>query len=135
MNDHFAVINSYLALSAALEINPAAYATVFHPDIEQIEYPNLLTRTTQHRGFEDILSNIRAGREILHNPQFEQTKMHAGTDDCVVLETRWHATIMNDFGLLVRGGQVSAQFCMIFEFKDGLILRHRTYRCYDPIAE
>ncbi|RYU81025.1 nuclear transport factor 2 family protein [Hymenobacter persicinus] len=135
MDEHFAVVRSYLALSQALETSPAAYANVFHPQIEQIEYPNLLTKTTQRRTFEAILDNIRAGRELLKSPQFEDIQLVARTDGSVVLETHWHATIMKDFSPMRSGGELAAHFCMIFEFEDGLIIRHRTYRCYELFSE
>jgi ketosteroid isomerase-like protein len=135
MNEHLAVVKAYLALSEALETDPAAYAAVFHPEVEQIEYPNLLTKTTQHRSLEAILDNVRAGRELLQAPQFEQTHLQLGADGNVILETAWHAIIMDDFGPMVRGGRLSAHFSMVFTFKDGLIFRQRTYRCYDPLTE
>jgi ketosteroid isomerase-like protein len=134
MPHHFSVVEAYLTLSQALEIDPAAYAPVLHPDVEQTEYPNLLTKTTQVRSFEAILDNVRAGRELLHEPKFTKTTMQAVTPEAVLLETYWHASVMNDFGLLQRGTRISAQMCMVFEFRDGLIFRQRTYRCYEPFA-
>jgi len=134
MNQHFAVVSAYLALSQALETDPAAYAAVFHPDIEQIEYPNLLTQTTQYRSFGGMLDNMRAGRELLRDAQFEHTTLQAGPDGSVVVETYWHATAMHDFNLLVSGSRVSAQMCMIFEFSGDLVYRLRTYRCYEPFT-
>ncbi|GAA4016406.1 hypothetical protein GCM10022408_32330 [Hymenobacter fastidiosus] len=135
MNDHFTVVKDYLALSQELEVNPAAYVGVLHPDVEQIEYPNLLTRITQHRSFEAILDNVRAGRELLQDARFEQTQLQPGAEGSVLVETYWHATVMDDFSPLVRGSRLAAHLCMVFDFKDDLIVRQRTYRCYEPLAE
>ncbi|GAA3938850.1 hypothetical protein [Hymenobacter algoricola] len=134
MNTHFTVVEAYLRLSQALEIDPAAYGPVLHPEVEQTEYPNLLTKTTQVRSFEAIIDNVRAGRELLLNPQFENTTLQSVTPDSVLLETYWHASVMGNFSLLQRGTRLAAQMSMIFEFKDNLIFRQRTYRCFELLA-
>lgn len=122
----------FLALSEALETDPAAYAQVLHPEVEQIEYPNLLNKTLQRRTFSEILDNIRAGRELLLDPHFELHHTHTGPDGRIVVEAHWHATLANDIGPLLRGQQLSAEFCMIFELRDGKIIQQRTYNCFEP---
>jgi ketosteroid isomerase-like protein len=134
MNEHVAVVQAYLALSEALETNLEAYLAVFHPTVVQTEYPNLLTKTTQHRSLEAILDNVRAGRELLRNPRFEHSTLQTGAEGSITLETYWQAECMNDFGPMVRGARISAQMCMIFEFQDGLIVRQRSYRCFEPLG-
>ncbi|UOQ73215.1 nuclear transport factor 2 family protein [Hymenobacter cellulosilyticus] len=121
-----------MKLSESLEIDPAAYATVLHPDVEQVEFPNMLNRTLQRRSFAEILENIRAGRELLVNPLFELQQMQQCPDGSVVIEAHWQATLANDIGPLVRGQQLAAQFCVVFELKDGLIIKQRNYSCFDP---
>ncbi|MCB2378563.1 nuclear transport factor 2 family protein [Hymenobacter sp. BT635] len=125
-------ITTFLSLSESLETDPAAYAQVLHPEVEQIEYPNLLHKEIQRRSFTDILDNLRAGRELLLNPHFELHRAHACGDGTMVVEAHWHATLANDIGPLVRGQVLAAQFCMIFELKDGKIIQQRTYNCFDP---
>jgi hypothetical protein len=135
MDAHLAVVESFLALSQALEINPDAYVGVFHPEGEQVEYPNMLTRSTQRRTLEEVLANVRAGRELLHGTKFEQTRLRACPDGTVVVETYWQAYATNDFNQMVRGGRIAAHICMVFEFRDNLIIRQSSYRCYEPFAD
>ncbi|WP_167856879.1 nuclear transport factor 2 family protein [Hymenobacter aquaticus] len=125
-------VTTFLSLSESLETNPEAYAQVLHPEVEQIEYPNLLNKTIQRRSFEEILDNIRAGRELLLNPHFELQQAHASASGEVIVEARWHATLANDIGPLVRGQLLAAQFCMVFELRDDKIIQQRTYNCFDP---
>jgi ketosteroid isomerase-like protein len=131
MSESLHIITTFLSLSESLEIDPAAYAQVLHPDVEQIEYPNLLNRDIQRRSFADILDNIRAGRELLIDPHFELQRAHSCPDGSIVVEAHWRATLTNDIGPLLRGQQLSAQFCMIFELKDDRIVQQRTYNCFD----
>ncbi|MCB2406455.1 nuclear transport factor 2 family protein [Hymenobacter lucidus] len=132
MSEQLQIITTFLSLSESLETGAEAYAQVLHQDVEQIEYPNLLNRTVQRRSFMEILDNIRAGRELLVNPHFEMHRAHSCPDGTIVVEAHWHATLTHDIGPLVRGQQLAAQFCMVFELKDNKIIQQRTYNCFDP---
>jgi ketosteroid isomerase-like protein len=133
MNAHFAVLKTYFDLVQAFSTDTDAYAAVLHPDIEQVEYPNLLHKTIQRRSFSDILANLRAGRELLRDPSFEVQSTYTCPDGTIIVEGRWQATTTNDMGLLLRGQRLSAQLCLIFEFQDGKIFRQRRYPCYDMV--
>ncbi|PJJ48318.1 nuclear transport factor 2 family protein [Hymenobacter chitinivorans] len=132
MAEQLQVITNFLSLSESLEIDPASYAEVLHPDVEQVEFPNLLNRSIQRRSFAEILDNIRAGRELLVNPHFELQRAHHCPDGSVVVEAYWRATLTSDIGPLVRGQQLAAQFCMVFELVENKIIKQRTYNCFDP---
>lgn len=132
MAEHLQTITNFLSLSEALEIDPMAYEAILHPNVEQVEFPNLLNRTMQRRSFVEILENLRAGRELLVAPHFELQRAHQCPDGSIVVEAHWHATLANDIGPLVRGQQLAAQFCMVFELEEGRIIKQRTYNCFDP---
>ena len=132
MPESLHTIHTFLSLSESLETDPAAYAQVLHPDVEQVEFPNLLNKVIQRRTFAEILDNIRAGRELLINPHFELQQAHSCPDGSIVVEAHWHATITSDIGPLVRGQQLAAQFCMVFELHEGKIIKQRTYNCFEP---
>lgn len=126
-----AVINEYLDLVQAFNVDPAAYAKVLHPEVEQVEFPNPLYKTLQRRSFDDIITNLRAGRELLREPSFDVQNTELYSDGSVKLEGCWQATLINDRLPVVRGQRVSAQLCLLFEFKDDKIYRQRRYPCYD----
>jgi ketosteroid isomerase-like protein len=133
MNEHLSVLQTYFDLVQAFSADADAYAAVLHPDIEQIEFPNLLNKTLQRRTFADILANLRAGRELLKDPDFEVHRTQTCPDGTIIVEGRWQATTTNDMNMLLRGQRLSAQLCLIFEFQDGKIYRQRRYPCYDLI--
>ncbi|WP_022825041.1 nuclear transport factor 2 family protein [Hymenobacter norwichensis] len=125
------VVNSYIALVQDFSTDTAAYAEVLHPEIEQTEYPNLVYKTVQRRSFDEIIDNIRVGRELLHNQSFDVHSAHTNSEGCVLVEGIWQATVVNDMASMTRGQQVKAHLCLVFEFKDGKIYRQRRYSCYE----
>ncbi|GGG38816.1 nuclear transport factor 2 family protein [Hymenobacter glacieicola] len=131
MNEQLDVINSYFDLVQAFNTDPAAYAAVLHPEVEQTEFPNLLYRSIQRRSFMDILDNLRVGRELLRDPQFDVQRTQVAPDGSVLVEGLWQATTISDIGPLLRGQRLLGQLCLIFEFKDGKIFRQRRYPCYE----
>ena len=131
MSEQLDVINAYFDLVQSFNVDPTAYAAVLHPEVEQIEFPNLLNRTIQRRSFDDILDNLRAGRELLRDPSFEVQHTHVSADGVVLVEGEWQATTVSDVRALTRGQRLSSQLCLIFEFKDGKIYRQRRYPCYE----
>lgn len=133
MNEHLTVLQAYFDLVQAFSIDASAYAAVLHPEVVQTEYPNLLHKTIQHRSFSDILENIRAARELLRDPSFDVQSTQHCPDGTVVIEGIWQATTTNDIRGLLRGQRLSAQLCLIFEFREGKIYRQRRYPCYDMI--
>lgn len=131
MSEQLDVINAYFDLVQSFNVDPAAYAAVLHPEVEQIEFPNLLNRTIQRRSFDDILDNLRVGRELLRDPSFNVQYTHVSADGVVLVEGEWQATTVSDVRALTRGQRLSSQLCLVFEFKDGKIYRQRRYPCYE----
>ncbi|MBO0360293.1 nuclear transport factor 2 family protein [Hymenobacter sp. BT186] len=125
------VVNLYIALVQEFNTDTAAYAELLHPEIEQTEYPNLVYKTIQRRSFDEIIDNIRIGRELLHSQSFDVQHTHTGPDGCVLVEGTWQAVAVNDMASMTRGQQIKAHLCLVFEFKDGKIYRQRRYSGYE----
>ena len=51
--------------------------------------------------------------------------------DQVLLETTWSAVLQVPLGRLEVGREMRARSAQIFEFRDGLIWRHRSYDSFD----
>ncbi|MBC6991922.1 nuclear transport factor 2 family protein [Hymenobacter sp. BT491] len=133
MDKHLDVLNTYYRLVEAFNSDPTAYREVLHPEVEQIEYPNLIHKTIQHRSFDDILDNLRAGRELLRDPEFIVHSTHVVADGTIIVEGRWQGTVTTDIHGWVRGQIMSSELCLVFEFKDGKIFRQRRYPCYNQV--
>ncbi|UOR05082.1 nuclear transport factor 2 family protein [Hymenobacter aerilatus] len=128
-----AVLQQYFDLVQAFSVDAAAYAAVLHPEVEQLEYSNAVNKQPVRRSFEEILTNLRAGRELLVDPTFAVRHTHISPAGTVVVEGRWEATILHDAGPAVRGQRVASELCLVFEFKDGKIYRQRRYPCYEQM--
>ena len=50
----------------------------------------------------------------------------------MVLETRWTATLAAGAGGRGEGDRMRARVAQVFEFRNGLIFRIRSYDCFDP---
>ncbi|MBC6991912.1 nuclear transport factor 2 family protein [Hymenobacter sp. BT491] len=133
MSDPIAVVSSYFKLIQDLDNDASAFAAVLHPEVEQTEYPNLLSRNLVRRSYEEILSTLRNGREVLVDSRFEMDRLHSCTDGSVVAEGHWRAQAIIDLGPVVRGQLLVAQLCMVFEFKDGKIYRQRSFHNFETV--
>jgi ketosteroid isomerase-like protein len=133
MRNHLDVINSFLSLNNTLSTDPTAFAAVLHPDFEQLEYPNPLNKHVQRRSFDDIIDNMRLGREMLMDMQLELLNTHEANNGSVVVEARWQATSNVEIGPLFRGQHLTSHMCLIFEFLDGKIFRQRSYHCHEQL--
>ena len=131
MTDHLAVLQTYFDLVQEFSTDPAAYAAVLHPEVEQTEYPNALYKTIQRRSFNEIIDNMRTGRETLRNPSFEVHATHTAPDGLIIVEGFWQAFALNDVGPLLRGQRLASHLCLTFEFKEGKIFRQRRYPNYE----
>jgi len=134
--DYVEKTKQYLALLERFETDPAAFRHLLHPEIEQTEFPNALTASTKVRGLSGMLEGARAGRQLLASQSFEVQNVIAGADDGgqLALEVLWTGVIGADVGAFRSGQTLTANFCMVLEFKDGLLFRQRNYDCFQPFA-
>lgn len=105
----------------------------YHPDVEQTEYPNAITRHTAIRNLEDLKKGSEAGKRLLAKEEYEIKHLHAA-GDTVILECIWTGTLAIPLGQLPAGGQIKAYFAQVFEFKAGKIFRQRNYDCFEPFS-
>lgn len=131
MTPHASVITRYIAMLESFETDPAAFAEVWHPDFEHIEFPNLISKKGQTRDVAGCLKGAATGSQILTSQHFKILK-HIELGEQVVVESTWTGTMAIDAGPLKAGQVLSAHICMIFEFNGDKIVRQRNYDCYEP---
>jgi ketosteroid isomerase-like protein len=105
----------------------------YHPDIEQIEYPNAITRNTAFRNMAALQEGSEKGMQLMSREDYEIKKLHA-IGDTVILEAVWKGTLRIPVGHIPAGGQMTAYFAQFFEIKDGKIYRQRNYDCFEPFT-
>lgn len=132
MNDNEKLVLDFLKM---LESRKSAddLDDFYHPDVEQIEFPNAITRRTATRNIKDLKDASEKGSAILTKEEFE-VKNLISAGETVILECIWRGTLAVPLGNIPVGGQMTAYFAQIFEFKDGKIFRQRNYDCFEPFA-
>lgn len=103
----------------------------YHPDVEQIEYPNTLTKNTAIRNLEDLKQASERGKKVLQKEEYEIIKSYT-LGDSVIIEMIWTGTLAIPIGSIPVGGQMKAYFAQFYEFKDGKIFKQRNYDCFEP---
>jgi ketosteroid isomerase-like protein len=103
----------------------------YHQDVEQIEYPNAVTKTTTVRRLNDLKEASEKGSKLMVKEAYE-VKNILSVGDTVLLECIWRGTMAIQVGSIPAGGQMVAYFAQVFEFKDDKIYRQRNYDCFDP---
>lgn len=106
-------------------------AAFYHPDILQEEFPNRLNPSFVRRTLGDILEAAERGARLMTRQIFDiQTFTEAG--DRVILEMTWTGYANMPVGLTRAGEPLRAHIAQILEYEDGLIIRQRTYDCFEP---
>lgn len=129
----FEMVRRYIHLCNESVIEPAAYRELLHPEVEQTEYANLYCKKTTSRNFDEILANLRVGREVLDHNSMDIWQLEACGDNTAVAEIRWEGTMSYQTLLFKKGQLLTGNFSRIFEFRDDLIYRIRDYFCYDIV--
>ncbi len=128
---NLAVARQYLAGLEAFDM--AGVRTLFDPDIEQIEYPNLLKPAGDRRGAAAMSADGDKGRRILAAQTYE-VRNAVALGDQVALEVVWRGTLAIPLGGLPAGGEMMCHSAIFLEFRDGRIVRQRNYDCFPPLT-
>jgi ketosteroid isomerase-like protein len=107
-------------------------AAFFSPDIEQIEFPNLLVPTGARRGRSQMLEGALRGQKVLREQRYQVEHVFADGNS-VVLEVLWVGTLAIERGDIPAGQEMRAHFALMLELKDGRIAVQRNYDCFYPL--
>ncbi|GEP92976.1 Ketosteroid isomerase-related protein [Chitinophaga terrae (ex Kim and Jung 2007)] len=130
MDEKLALIYRYFHLLENFSVDAAEYATIFHPNIIQTAYPNLLSEEVKQRNFDVMLESMAINKVILKSQHFSVVKV-VETGNTLVVEATWTGEIGVDAGKFRRGQVMKAFICSVIEFRDGKIYRQRNYDCYE----
>jgi len=105
----------------------------YHPDIEQTEFPNAVTKNATVRNLNDLKNASEKGKKILQKEEYNVINSFV-FENTVVIEAVWIGTLAIPLGNIPVGGEMKAYFAQFFEFKDGKILKQRNYDCFEPFS-
>ena len=123
-------VKRWYELIESFSVTESDFKPLLHPDIEQTEYPNLITPGIVGSNYETLLQRIPNGKKLLKSQKYDiQRTYEAG--ETLITEVIWTAEVGADIGAFKAGQQLKAYFCCVFDFKDGRIYRQRNYDCFE----
>ena len=102
----------------------------YHPEVTQIEFPNLLTREKACRSLEDLKLAAEKGKGVLRSEQYEIVNKYA-FESTIIVEAIWTGVLAIPLGNLNPGQELKAHFAQFYEFEDGKIIQQRNYDCFE----
>ena len=124
------VVKKYFAYAEQFRTAEVDYADIFHPEIEQTEYPNGLTAQLTVSDREALFQRMPNGAKLLASQKYDIQQAYV-LEQTVITEVIWTAVVGADLGPFKKGQTLKAYFCCIFDFKDDLIYRQRNYDCFE----
>jgi ketosteroid isomerase-like protein len=110
--------------TAVATFDTEALAGLLHPDARISELPNPVNTTGTERDRAAALAALENGRGLLRAQSFEvHERVVAG--DTIAARATWR-------GVLSHGQELTAHVATFTQMRDGKILRHATYDCYEP---
>lgn len=103
----------------------------FHPEIEQREFPNSVTKNLAIRNLHALKEASDRGQKVMTKERYEILKSYS-IGDTVIIECIFRGTLAIPLGTIPAGGDMVAYFAQFYDFKDGKIYRWRNYDCFEP---
>jgi ketosteroid isomerase-like protein len=130
MEHKIELVKKYFALVEAFCADKKEYENILHPEMTATEYPNLNTKATRTRGYNEMFAGMETAKKIL---RFHHIEIHAifETPEVAVVEATWTGEMAEAVRDFEKGQTLTAHCCFVFEFKDGRIFRQRNYDCYE----
>lgn len=125
------LVRTYYRIVGDLTSTEAELSALWHEDATVVEHPNPITPRGAARTVTESLSGFRAGKALLSEQTFEVHEVLVDGDRAAVRAT-WTGTVGVDNPRIPIGTRMVAHVGAFVEVKDGRILRHETYDCYEP---
>lgn len=94
--------------------NSADYLLQFyHEDIEQIEFPNTVTKNMAIRNLEGLRLASERGKKVMQKEELEIIKSYT-LGNTVIIEALWIGTLAVPIGNIPIGGQMRAYFAQFY---------------------
>lgn len=127
------VVRRYYALLNQLEPDLTALDAVLSSKLRQIEHPNALAPKGLRRGKEQLLADQQGGDELLADQSFEILGVLVNGSRAAVRGV-WSGTLRDAAGRLPAGTRLVAQVAAFLKVKDGRVVEHESFECYEPIG-
>jgi ketosteroid isomerase-like protein len=119
-----AVVRRYFAVVADLGSTAEELEALLHPEAVFVEFPNAIAPEGHERDVAATMRGFIAGKQRLSSQRIDVHEILVSGERAAVRST-WHGTI--------EATQVTAHMAGWITVRDGRVLRHETYDCYEPL--
>jgi ketosteroid isomerase-like protein len=127
------VVRSYYAAVGALGSTESDLLAVLAPDVQVHELPNALVPEGAVRDLEGTLAGFRSGKALLARQTFDVQEVLVDGERAAVRAT-WEGVVGVDAGGFTAGTRLVAHVAGWLTVRDGRVVDHETYDCYEPLA-
>lgn len=132
-SDVVAVVRRYFATVANLDSTEGDLLQLLADDVQVVEHPNAITPSGAARDLTGVVEGFRAGKALLREQSFEVHEVLVEGDRAAVRAT-WHGVIGVSAGPYRRGQQLMAHIAALLTVRNGRIVHHETFDCFDTVA-
>jgi ketosteroid isomerase-like protein len=125
------VVRRYLAAVADADATADDLAALLHPDVRVVEHPNLVSPHGARRGRDEVLAAYEVGKRLMARQEFELQDA-VERDGLVAARATWRGELAQSAGPLPAGGRLPAHIPLFVRVREGLVIEHETYDCYEP---
>lgn len=126
-----AVVRRYYAVVSDLGSTAADLEALLAADVLITEHPNPISPNGAVRDKDATLAGFAAGKALLRAQSFDVREIVVNGERAAV-RAIWRATIGIDAGPFRAGQKLTAQVASWLTVRDGRIVAHETYDCYQP---
>jgi ketosteroid isomerase-like protein len=131
--DPEAVVRRYFAVVADLDSSADDLRALLAPDAVFVEHPNPISPRGARRTTEETLAGFTSGKALLSAQSIEVRDMIV-LGERVAVRSTWRGTVGVEAGPLKPGDELVAHMGGFLTVRDGLVVEHETYDCYEPWA-
>lgn len=130
MTDLVEIVKTYIRAVERFDLDTVA--TLLDEEMQFTELPNLIRPAGGTDDKAAMLAGLRRAAEgkVLKAQRYHLSGSMA-TEQSVVVEARWEGDLAMGIGRLQAGETMIAHICMVFELRNGRIVRQRNYDCYE----
>jgi ketosteroid isomerase-like protein len=134
MGDVEAAVRRYFAVIADLSSTEDDLRPLISADARVTEHPNAITPNGAVRDLDATLAGFRAGKSLLAAQKFDVHEVLTCGGRAAVRAT-WRGIVGVDAGPYRAGQRLTAHVAALLTVRDGLVVDHETFDCYEPITE
>lgn len=127
------VVRRYYRIVSDLSSTEEDLRTVLAPDVVIIEHPNALVPTGAARDLAQTVEGLNRGKALLREQEFTVHDVIVDGER-VAARATWRGVIGASVGTLHEGQELVAHVAAMLTVRDGAIVRHETFDCYEPFA-